>query len=176
MATFLGSLFILICILLIIVVLLQKGRGGGLGAAFGGSGSSAFGARTGDVFTWVTIALTAAFLLLAIGTTFFYRPPPGTVAKPVFDPPQKPIDETIRVTIRCETVKAAIYYTVDGSVPAEDSTPYEMAAVVVRPGETLKARAFRPEWEPSEIAVGEYPDARKIPTQTAPATGPFVPR
>ena len=54
-----------ICVLLIVVVLLPKGRGGGLGAAFGGLGSSAFGTRVGDVFTWVTIVLTALFLVLA---------------------------------------------------------------------------------------------------------------
>ena len=46
----LGVLFLVICFLLIIIILLQKGKGGGLGAAFGGMGSSAFGTRTGDVF------------------------------------------------------------------------------------------------------------------------------
>ena len=66
MDTFVGITFIVVCFLLIVVVLLQKGRGGGLGAAFGGGGGgSAFGTRTGDVFTWVTIVLTAVFLLLA---------------------------------------------------------------------------------------------------------------
>ncbi|HAU37680.1 MAG TPA: preprotein translocase subunit SecG, partial [Phycisphaerales bacterium] len=66
--TIVGMLFLIICVLLIVVVLLQKGRGGGLGAAFGGVGSSAFGTRVGDVFTWVTIVLTALFLLAACGT------------------------------------------------------------------------------------------------------------
>ena len=171
MPIFLGTLFVVICVLLIIVVLLQKGRGGGLGAAFGGMGSSAFGARTGDVFTWVTIVLTGLFLLLAVATTLLYRPPPDTVDRPVFDPPAKPISETTRVTMSCQTPKAAIYYTLDGSEPTDRSMPYQMAAVAVEAGRTLKARAYRPGWEPSEIAVGEYPDARKIATQTAPTTG-----
>ena len=61
MAIFLATLFVLVCILLIVVILLQKGRGGGLGAAFGGLGSSAFGTRTGDVFTWVTIVRRPCF-------------------------------------------------------------------------------------------------------------------
>ena len=67
--------FVLICVFLIIIVLLQKGRGGGLSAAFGGAGGqSAFGSKTGDVFTWVTIVITAVFLLLAMVMTRVYRP------------------------------------------------------------------------------------------------------
>jgi len=62
MDIFIGALFIIVCLMLIVVVLVQKGRGGGLGAAFGGAASSAFGTRVGDVFTWVTIVLTALFL------------------------------------------------------------------------------------------------------------------
>ena len=42
-AILLLTLFIVICVLLVIVILLQKGRGGGLGAVFGGAGSAAFG-------------------------------------------------------------------------------------------------------------------------------------
>jgi len=59
--------FVATCILLILVILLQKGRGGGLAGAFGGAGGySAFGAKTGDVFTWITISLTAMFVILAV--------------------------------------------------------------------------------------------------------------
>lgn len=43
-------------IFLIGLVLIQRGRGGGLAGAFGGmGGSSAFGAKAGDVFTRVTM-------------------------------------------------------------------------------------------------------------------------
>ena len=60
-------LFVATCVLLILVILLQKGRGGGLAGAFGGAGGySAFGAKTGDVFTWITISLTAMFVILAV--------------------------------------------------------------------------------------------------------------
>ena len=62
-----GVVFIVACVVMIILVLLQKGRGGGLWGAFGGAGGqSAFGSKTGDVFTWVTIVVAAVFLLLAM--------------------------------------------------------------------------------------------------------------
>ena len=92
MELFLATLFIVICLLLIVVVLLQKGRGGGLGAAFSGSGSAAFGTRTGDVFTWVTIVLTILFLLLAVGTQLYYRPKaatPSVKSAPPVEAPQE---------------------------------------------------------------------------------------
>ena len=75
-------LFVAICVLLIVVILLQKGRGGGLAGAFGGAGGhSAFGAKTGDVFTWITIALTTMFVLVAIVGNYTFvpeQPPPPT--------------------------------------------------------------------------------------------------
>jgi len=61
--TFLGLALFLVCCLLMIVILLQKGRGGGLSGAFGGGGgSSAFGAKTGDLFTWITVVVAMIFL------------------------------------------------------------------------------------------------------------------
>ena len=70
-----GILLILICLLLIMVILLQKGRGGGLAGAFGGAGGhSAFGAKTGDVFTWITVGLTFAFILMAVIGNYVFVP------------------------------------------------------------------------------------------------------
>ena len=65
---------IFICGLLMLVILIQKGRGGGLSGAFGGGGggSAAFGTKTGDVFTWITIALASLFLLVTIIANFAF--------------------------------------------------------------------------------------------------------
>ena len=65
---------IFICGLLMLVILIQKGRGGGLSGAFGGGGggSTAFGTKTGDVFTWITIALASLFLLTTIVANFAF--------------------------------------------------------------------------------------------------------
>jgi len=74
-AQILAVVFVLICIILIIIVLLQKGRGGGLSAAFGGAGGhSAFGSKTGDVFTKITIGIVAVFLILSMVLTKVWIP------------------------------------------------------------------------------------------------------
>lgn len=71
--------FVLVCLLLILVILVQKGRGGGLSGAFGGvGGHSAFGTKTGDVFTWITVGLTGMFVLVAVIGNYTFVPPPDT--------------------------------------------------------------------------------------------------
>jgi len=68
-------LFVLVAIVLVLVILIQKGRGGGLSAAFGGGmASGLLGSKTGDFLTWVTIVLVAVFLLLAVVLGKLYRP------------------------------------------------------------------------------------------------------
>lgn len=75
---FVAVLFVLVSVVLILVILIQKGRGGGLSAAFGGGmAGSLLGSKTGDFLTWVTIVLVAVFLLLAIVLARFYRPESG---------------------------------------------------------------------------------------------------
>lgn len=75
METILFVLFVLVCILLICVILLQKGRGGGLSGAFGGTGGhTAFGTRTGDMFTWVTVVLVGLFVIFSTIAVKVYRP------------------------------------------------------------------------------------------------------
>ena len=62
------TLFVVLSLFLVLLVLIQKGRGGGLSAAFGGvGGNTAFGAKTGDVLTWATSIVFGVFLLLAVG-------------------------------------------------------------------------------------------------------------
>ncbi|MEE8170539.1 MAG: preprotein translocase subunit SecG [Phycisphaerae bacterium] len=67
---------IMICSLLLIgLVLLQKNRGSGLSGAFGGAGGhSAFGTKTGDFLTWVTVGVTGAFLLLCVVGNYVFIP------------------------------------------------------------------------------------------------------
>jgi len=163
---FLGTLFVIVCILLIIVVLLQKGRGGGLGAAFGGAGQSAFGTRTGDVFTWVTIVLTGLFLLLAVGTTLSFRPLQTKLAPPSIMPGETGVsmqnldaDGKIAVTIEKHDKREEVRYTTNGDEPTqtkESSTKYDNSSFPVDPGTTVKAKAFQGS-RSSETATVRYP-------------------
>lgn len=60
------TLLLFMGVLLIIVILLQKGRGGGLAGAFGGSGGqSALGTKAGDVFTKITVVMAVIWVILA---------------------------------------------------------------------------------------------------------------
>lgn len=71
-------LFTICCLILILIVLIQKGKGGGLSAAFGGGlASGILGSKTGDFLTWVTIVLVGVFLTLAAVMAKFYRPAPA---------------------------------------------------------------------------------------------------
>jgi preprotein translocase subunit SecG len=66
MITFLTILYVFVCVFLILVVLLQAGRGGGMGAAFGGSSQSVFGgAGAGNFLTRLTVVMAALFMLLS---------------------------------------------------------------------------------------------------------------
>jgi preprotein translocase subunit SecG len=68
-------LFFITAVVLVLVVLIQKGRGGGLSAAFGGGmASGILGTKTGDFLTWVTIVLVGLFLTFAVVLAKFYKP------------------------------------------------------------------------------------------------------
>ena len=72
---FFAFVLIFVCCILMIVILLQRGRGGGFVGAFGGAGgTSAFGAKTGDVFTWITVVVAGVFVLLTSLGTFVFDP------------------------------------------------------------------------------------------------------
>src|SRR5689334_4540882 len=71
MVTFLTILYVFVCVFLILVVLLQAGRGGGMGAAFGGTSQSVFGgAGAGNFLTRLTVIMAALFMLLSATLAF----------------------------------------------------------------------------------------------------------
>lgn len=74
---FFSAAIIGVCAILMLIVLIQRGRGQGLAGAFGGGGGGgAFGAKTGDVFTVITVALAGVFLTLNIVGNFAFDQTP----------------------------------------------------------------------------------------------------
>lgn len=61
--------FVVVSLFMLMVVLIQRPKGGGLAGAFGGVGgtTTAFGAKTGDILTIITVVGFVLFLALAIG-------------------------------------------------------------------------------------------------------------
>ena len=60
----LNAIVLLIGIFMILLVLIQRGKGGGLAGAFGGTGgSSPFGSRAGDAFTRFTLIIAFVWVL-----------------------------------------------------------------------------------------------------------------
>jgi preprotein translocase subunit SecG len=75
MWTLFATLWTLLAIGLVLIVLIQKGRGGGISAAFGGGGAnSLLGTKTGDFLTWVTIGLVTVLLVGAVVMGKYMRP------------------------------------------------------------------------------------------------------
>ena len=67
-----GLLIILLAsvsVFMILLILIQRGKGGGLAGAFGGSGGqSAFGTKAGDTFTKITIWTALLWFSLCVIT------------------------------------------------------------------------------------------------------------
>jgi preprotein translocase subunit SecG len=63
----LNVVIVMLTLFLIGIILIQRGKGGGLAGAFGGmGGSSAFGTKTGDIFTKITVGVAIAWILLSM--------------------------------------------------------------------------------------------------------------
>lgn len=112
----LAVLMIVLCCFLMLVILLQRGRGGGLSAAFGGGGgSSAFGAKTGDVFTWITVGLALIFLVLNICSNYAFDQTAVPIEAAITSGPQGAIPVS-GLPKPGETTKIPIKFGDDGSL------------------------------------------------------------
>lgn len=61
------TLFLLLAVLLSAMIYIQEGKGGGLGAAFGGEAQdSLFGTSTADILKTITGYMAAVFLVLCV--------------------------------------------------------------------------------------------------------------
>ena len=72
-----------------------------------------------------------------------------------FSPDPGEYTEELYVTIECETEEAIIYFTLDESIPGEESLIYT-EPIKVSVTTTVKARAYLQEYHPSEVAIALY--------------------
>jgi preprotein translocase subunit SecG len=141
--TILATLFVLTCLFMMLIILIQKPKGGGLSGAFGGAGGSAqaaFGAKTGDLLTTITIGCFVAFLGLAIGLVYAIRDDvtpkdpsvipavstPEIPAEATTDPDQTPSETDAAVEeapAAPAEVPADVPVDVSTDVPATDTQP-----------------------------------------------------
>lgn len=69
--TFIDIVHIFVCAVLIGVVLLQQGKGGGIGAAFGGASAQVFGGRgAGNILTRVTAICAGIFMITSVSLAY----------------------------------------------------------------------------------------------------------
>ena len=73
----LNILIWLVSVFLILLILIQKGKGGGLAGAFGGpGGQSAFGSKTADAFTKITLYVAGIWVALIVVMIWLVQPKP----------------------------------------------------------------------------------------------------
>ncbi len=73
MSLFLYIIFTLLCVILGGIILLQEGKGGGMGAAFGGVGGEAFGHGAGGINRFTTI-VAVLFMVVALVIALVDKP------------------------------------------------------------------------------------------------------
>jgi Leucine-rich repeat (LRR) protein/uncharacterized protein YycO len=79
-----------------------------------------------------------------------FEPKYDTVATPTFSPDGGTHTGSVNVTISCATSGATIRYTTNGTDPTE-SSPVYTGPIAISSTTTLKARAWRTGWTPSDI-------------------------
>lgn len=112
-------------------------------------------------FEWGTTIFDYS-VILAQATT-------DQVAQPSFSPGGANYAAAQNVTISCSTDGASIRYTTDGSDPSTASTLY-FGPVSINSDTTLKARAFKSPWKPSDTASATY--TISTPAVATPAVSP----
>src|SRR5271165_1497857 len=72
LTTLLQIIHVFVCLFLMLVVLLQQGKGGGMGAAFGGGATQqVFGGRgAGNILTRATAVCAAIFMLTSVSLAY----------------------------------------------------------------------------------------------------------
>ena len=77
------------------------------------------------------------------------------VNNPTFIPVGGTYNTSIDVSISCSTTGAIIRYTLDGTIPDQDSMIYSNP-ITISETTTIKAKAYRSDMEPSNVVTQTY--------------------
>ncbi len=153
------TLFVLVCLFMMLVILIQKPKGGGLSGAFGGAGGSSqavFGAKVGDVLTWITVISFIAFLGLAMGmawmATHEHSVPDGSPAVSEQDQPEGAEEESVVVDDEVEQAEVTTEETTAATEQAADEPDDEPADGMATTEESVDERTNDGSTEPEPPA------------------------
>jgi preprotein translocase subunit SecG len=151
------ALFLFVCVILVLAVLIQKPQGGGLASAFGGgasAGQTAFGTKTGDALTVVTISVFALYLLLAIILNYAAQPQ----------------------VISPETQAEGTSVPADGATPPAEGTTPPAEGAATPAGTAPEAPAPAPAAPPATAPEAPATSPAAPAEGAAPATSPAQPK
>ena len=155
-----------VCVLLVLAILIQKPQGGGLSGAFGagasGSGQTAFGTKTGDALTWMTIIIFVVYLGAAIGMNYTMRPEDNTAKPPAASSPPAGDSTTSPTGTPAPAEKPA--------APQTGTTPPATSNINVKPPEGGTPPATPP--APANPNPGTPDPAPVTPAPVTPGTTP----
>lgn len=157
------GLFMVVCIIMVLTVLIQRPQGGGLAGAFGsgaGSGQTAFGTKTGDALTWMTIGVFIIFLLIAIV-----------------------LNAGVKSVVGASNAKQPEAQTQDGGAAPAGTTPAETSPAGTTPADAANTTPTTPQTTdvvpttppattPAETAPAQPAPAAPAPTTPAPTNLP----
>jgi preprotein translocase subunit SecG len=173
-----GSLLFFTSLIMIFLILIQRGRGGGLAGALGGSGgSSAFGAKAGDTFTRVTAGMAIFWFVLCLFAILLIQGPRATT-RPEGDSGSGAVAPTGATPAPAEGETPALP-PIDLSktlppTPADNSSDAEKAAVPPADTATPPADTATPPADTAAPSGGSTapPTDATSPTGTPPANDP----
>jgi preprotein translocase subunit SecG len=152
-------LFAASSVVLVLIILVQRPQGGGLAQAFGGAGGgatdTAFGGRTGDVLTYLTLGAFSIYLVIAITLNVMDNPsteePAEEPAAQMSDSGETPLQPT-----------AAPATAVPVDVNATSAVDQPLVAPAAAPAQPA----------PAQPAPAQPAPAQPAPAQPAPAPAP----
>ena len=163
MTTLLIILHVVACITLIAIVLLQTGRGAEMGASFGGSNQTLFGASSGTTFMGkLTTGAAVVFMLTCLSLTIFSGgPSTDSLMDNVEQGPVIPDATSV------DTVPGQDAQAVPGQAPAAGDV-----AATPAPAQGESSAQVPKEWQPADAAQKDGAAATAPPAPAADSAAP----